>query len=369
MINNFEKELLISVISSMSNHHTDNYDFYRFGNRKKEKFSLRKFIKNEYIIKKFLPRNKTLYEVEQTLSLIQKYGDKLNTLFGLLDNDISKNLLIAVITYRILGEEKVKLPANTPEFWKQSTESINYADMNDSININFLHWKLFKTNYQRYNLNLNLYCIPHSMVEYCYLGHYFYESSESKVGVTSGDVVIDCGGCYGDTAMMFAHHAGNTGRVYSFEFIPSNIEIFNKNIALNPEIKNVEIVKHPLWVESNLKLYYKDDGPGSLVSSEEIENADGIVSTITIDDFIKSNSIQKVSYIKMDIEGSELPALKGAVNTIRTFKPKLAISIYHSMDDFVDIPLFIEGLNLNYKLYLGHHTIHTEETVIYAIAD
>ena len=84
------------------------------------------------------------------------------------------------------------------------------------------------------------------------------------------------------------------------------------------------------------------------------------------DDFVKDNNIPRVDFIKMDIEGAEPFALNGAVETIKRFKPKLAIAIYHSMDDFVNIPEWITGLNLGYKLYLGHYTIHSEETILFA---
>jgi hypothetical protein len=78
------------------------------------------------------------------------------------------------------------------------------------------------------------------------------------------------------------------------------------------------------------------------------------------------HNIQKVDFIKMDIEGAEPIALKGAINTIKRYRPKLAIAIYHSMDDFVSIPKWINDLNLDYELYLGHYTIHAEETIIFA---
>ena len=68
----------------------------------------------------------------------------------------------------------------------------------------------------------------------------------------------------------------------------------------------------------------------------------------------------------MDIEGAEPSALEGAIETIKKFKPKLAIAIYHSMDDFVNIPNWILDLNLGYEIFIDHYTIHAEETVCFA---
>ena len=69
--------------------------------------------------------------------------------------------------------------------------------------------------------------------------------------------------------------------------------------------------------------------------------------------------------IKTDIEGAEPFALRGAEETLRKFKPKLAISIYHSMDDFVNIVKQINELNLGYQFYLGHYTIFGSETILF----
>lgn len=90
------------------------------------------------------------------------------------------------------------------------------------------------------------------------------------------------------------------------------------------------------------------------------------VPTITIDDFVKREKIARVDFIKMDIEGYELEALKGAMNTIKAHKPKLAISLYHKFDDFTLIPLWISQLGCGYELYLDHYTIYAEETVLFA---
>lgn len=68
----------------------------------------------------------------------------------------------------------------------------------------------------------------------------------------------------------------------------------------------------------------------------------------------------------MDIEGSELKALHGAIETIRKFCPKLAISIYHRPDDIFEIPIFINSLAAGCQPYIDHYTIHNEETILYA---
>ncbi|MBK8611207.1 MAG: FkbM family methyltransferase [Chitinophagaceae bacterium] len=76
--------------------------------------------------------------------------------------------------------------------------------------------------------------------------------------------------------------------------------------------------------------------------------------------------MDKVDFIKMDIEGAELNAIMGAKGTLVKYRPKLAIAIYHSLSDFYTIAEFIKSLDLGYKFYLQHTTIHAEETVLFA---
>ena len=73
-------------------------------------------------------------------------------------------------------------------------------------------------------------------------------------------------------------------------------------------------------------------------------------------------------FIKMDIEGAERVALAGATQTLRRFRPRLAISVYHRVDDIWAVPIWLGGLGLGYRFYLDHYTIHHEETVLYAVA-
>jgi FkbM family methyltransferase len=200
------------------------------------------------------------------------------------------------------------------------------------------------------------------------LEQYAYKKqNEYVVCAEEGDVVLDIGGCWGDTALYFAEKIGRNGKVYSFEFIPNNIEIFNFNIEMNPKLASrIQLISQPVSDKNDTTIFFKDLGPGSQIKTEPFTEQTGRASTITIDDFVLKNNLDKVDFIKMDIEGAEPVALTGAINTIKNFKPKLAIAIYHSTSDFVNIPRWIYDLNLGYDLYLGHYTIHAEETVIFA---
>ena len=108
-----------------------------------------------------------------------------------------------------------------------------------------------------------------------------------------------------------------------------------------------------------------------LLASNSIEikpNAitDSSFPFISIDDYVHEHKI-RVDVIKMDIEGGEYDALKGAENTLRKFQPRLMISAYHRPDDLWVLRELIQQINPNYKFYFGHHTPVQWESVLYAI--
>lgn len=116
-----------------------------------------------------------------------------------------------------------------------------------------------------------------------------------------------------------------------------------------------------LWSKNTI-LKFDTIGSGSGRISEE-----GTVSVKvnTLDEILKN---QKVDFIKMDIEGAEVEALKGAKKIIREQKPKLAISVYHKPEDIFLISLLIHNMCSEYKLYLRHYRqFSAQETICYAI--
>lgn len=95
------------------------------------------------------------------------------------------------------------------------------------------------------------------------------------------------------------------------------------------------------------------------------DSGDIVIEADTLDNIVKN---EKVTFIKMDIEGAEEKALEGAERVIKEHKPILAICIYHNLEDFYKIPLLIKRYNAEYKLYIRHYTDMADtETVCYAI--
>lgn len=102
------------------------------------------------------------------------------------------------------------------------------------------------------------------------------------------------------------------------------------------------------------------------MSSRIREDGEEIVNVTSLD---KELGDEKVTFIKMDIEGSELPAIIGAKNIIIKNKPKLAISVYHKYEDIFEIPEIILKYNPNYKIYLRHYATSDSETILYALPE
>jgi hypothetical protein len=88
----------------------------------------------------------------------------------------------------------------------------------------------------------------------------------------------------------------------------------------------------------------------------------------SIDFLVNHNEIDRISFIKLDVEGAEMAALQGGRESIHRFKPKLAISLYHKPNDLFEIILHIKREFPFYTCYVDHYTIHTEETVLYCLA-
>ena len=347
-MNNFFYHSLFKVLAeNWNNDFKDNFDFFRFGEPERE-----------------------IVNSRENLTDIETYLDKLDSFFNLLEDDRSRDIMIRVLAFRMLGHRKIRLPFSHPDYWRAISNLDSLMDKNSSLEVPYtrITTKLYSVDLNSLGIPLKLYAKPSGILSQFLIKQYEYITDEKEIiGAKAGDIIIDGGACWGDTALFFADKVKEQGKVYAFEFIPDNLKTAHKNFSLNPsQEKIIKLIESPLWEKSNVKMFFDDNGPGSKIAQQPFKNEKKEIKTISIDDFVREEKLTNVNFIKMDIEGAEQPALKGAVRTLKKHKPQLAISIYHNMNDFANVVHLINDMNLGYKFYLNHFTIHREETVLYA---
>lgn len=177
-----------------------------------------------------------------------------------------------------------------------------------------------------------------------------------------GDWVIEGGGFQGDTTLWFSDRVGPEGKVLAFEPFEENYKILIENVQKN-NIKNVIPVPKALHRKSGMFSMTGRDGGATLTMG----NSSKLIEAISIDEYVYLLNCPRIDFIKMDIEGTEVEALMGGIETIRAFLPKLAISIYHKGTDILDLLEFIKNINQQYKLFIRHYSNTIGETVMYAV--
>lgn len=358
--------LFREILKSINNEYNDNYDHLRFGTlERKSTLSIKNSLKRKL-------NDKGYFHESNLNNIANKIGDaewvgNFAYLYNILEDSESKNLLIKIVAFRLLGHEKVKLPLSSSKYWKDLKMIEFHQSKDESIDIDFMKFKMPLTDLSFLGLPIKIYYTSSGINIDFIIKQYELHRNGIHIQAEPGEVVIDGGGCFGDTALYFSNKVQEFGGVHVFEFIPDNIKIFEKNISINPQFKSViNLIENPLWVESGVEVYYQSNGPGSRVSFQLFEGYSGKTKTLSIDDYVDNAGLKRVDFIKMDIEGAERNALAGAKKTLKVYKPKLAIALYHSTEDFEVIPKFISGLDLGYKFYLSHATIFEEETMLFA---
>jgi FkbM family methyltransferase len=356
------------VRQSMANDHDDNHDTDRFGPERNRPSPVYRFLRWFAQQARLLPRPEVEAALSSSLELLRGNTGHLQWLYDKLADNESKQLLVLLASYRALGHRKVKLPLSSQRHRATVRRVQKMAKQGESMTVAFNNWSLHRMDLAVMGFPLSLYATAPAVVTQFIEQQYRCEADGSHIEAAEGDFVVDAGGCWGDTALYFAHMVGESGRVLSCEFLEDNLSVYRKNLELNAELASrIEIVQRALWAESGLHLDFIANGPGTSVA-RDVSSADLSVATTTLDDLISGRGWPRVDFIKMDIEGAELMALQGAEFVLRTYRPKLAITVYHRFRDFWEIPQFIDSLGLGYQFYLRHFKMHAEETVLFARA-
>jgi FkbM family methyltransferase len=195
----------------------------------------------------------------------------------------------------------------------------------------------------------NRFVLPFNLAE---MERQIYGSGEHFVH--PGDVVLDCGASDGD----FTREALRAGAklVVSVEISPSSAECIRRNFAA--EIADHRVIVYPkgVWDRDDSLMLNVDDtnfAANSVVMKWGSLHGQVKVPLTTIDKLAAELNLPRVDFIKMDVEGAEIPALHGARDTIQRFKPRLSIATEHKPDDEFTIPATVRALRQDYQMQCG----------------
>lgn len=174
--------------------------------------------------------------------------------------------------------------------------------------------------------------------------------------------IIDVGGFIGDSALIFREFT--TQKIHTFEATSKNYELMQKTLQMN---ESSQIIPNNLALGSakgSMRINLAGSASSAVYSYGNGEYED--VNVITLDEYVRKNNL-KIGFIKVDIEGGEMEFLHGALETIKTQRPAMIISIYHHAEQFFGIKPFIQSLNLGYKFKIHKPVDNTIsiETALY----
>lgn len=201
---------------------------------------------------------------------------------------------------------------------------------------------------------------------FCFEEQYF--GLPNFISNSPKEVFVDCGAYVGDTLEKYIwKNEGVFGKIISFEPDLHNVKAMNYRIdrlcnEWGFDKEKICVYANGLsdsCMKASVDRSEVNNGFSTNITLDSQENGNDIVS---LDSFLKEN----ISFLKADIESWEYYMLKGARESIKKYKPKLAICIYHNAVDFYEIPLFIKEILPDYKVSIRHHSHTLCETVLYA---
>ena len=203
--------------------------------------------------------------------------------------------------------------------------------------------------------NVPLYNLRYSLPEQIYRWHWhYYQLPQTRV--EDGDVVFDCGSAEGAFPFLNRHRKC---AIYFFEPLPNFTEALQRTFAGTQKVKIV-----PSAVgEKRAQAYVGGSGLDGHVT---FENTGRPVMIESIDEYCAEHKLA-LNYLKADLEGYEMNALRGAAETILKHKPRIAITTYHRKEDPVEICAWLKRVNPAYRMLLkGLNKMHGNPVMLHA---
>jgi len=287
--------------------------------------------------------------------------ERLFAAYSMLADETSRRLYLHLIAFKLAGHLSVRLPVTYPDRPEDHERYEKTATWTPSK----LPASKTRRQLRHYDFTMDgrHYVIDCTGLEYYLLrGQYFFARDGVSIAPAAGDHVIDAGALMGETALVFSNAVGPSGHVWSFDPVADHLEMLDHNIAQFP-IRNVTSM--PFGVSDR-----DVAGPPIVLNrfAAGFQSQHHMVPLRRIDGLVEDGTISRIDFLKLDVEGAELAALRGAQQSIARFRPKLAVSLYHQPQDFYAIILFIKQHFPFYACHIDHYTIHGEETVLYCRA-
>lgn len=288
--------------------------------------------------------------------------DQLYRTYGVLADEESRRLFIDLIRYRLSGHLHVRINARVAGLAEEALRfAESFVGTPSKLKATGMFGPLmhFEDDWkgEHYVVDSTNGGLNYLLV----FRQYFFERDGIRIAPEPGDHVIDGGACMGDSMVIFSKAVGPAGRVYSFDPLQNHLDVCRHNADQQP-------FANMLLFGCGLSDRRVDANPVRLPEVSPGFRVDGAtVPLCRIDDLAMDGRIEQIDFIKMDIEGSEMAALRGALASIHAYRPKLAISIYHKPDDFFEICNFLHDQQLGYRFFIEHYAIYDEETVLFAL--
>lgn len=160
--------------------------------------------------------------------------------------------------------------------------------------------------------------------------------------LTDNESIIDLGAYDGDTICEFM--SATNGKYQNITALEPDAKNFKKLVKNTEGMNNLKCLNMGAWSEKDTLIFSTKAGRNSKLS------ADGVSVEVTDIDSLNLSP----TFIKMDIEGSELKALNGMEQTVKAYRPKLYVCAYHRNEDLFALPIKILQLDNSYKIYFRH---------------
>ena len=272
----------------------------------------------------------------------------INYLFDI-EKQLSNNMFDSLIPFDVLGYVYPELQSFNQAFWGIREDFIKhrekYEKVRELLDDDISRTVLDALVAYRKELDIKVYQKPFALSNKQYFEEFLPKNK----------VFVDGGSFDGQNVIDYREFVPNYKHIYAFEPDKDSMLVVKNKLK---DYSNVTYLPYGISQKEEVLRFNPCADSGSCFDSTgSIE-----CKCVALDDIVKEDS----AYIKLDIEGAELDAIKGATRLIRNGS-LLAVSVYHKPQDIWQIILYINEINPNYVYKLRHYTSSVFETVLYAI--